>query len=371
MSRTIQRVFKAANNKRYLASAILTVMVLNGVACTSESPPVSVAPELTSLRHDELVLQTKHAMLNLDVALVDKLSSMIDVNRPLPDRSTLLAWAIETQTPDLVNLLLNKGAAVHIANSNRFSPMIQACRYGNPAIINALLDRGGDPNRAIEDGTSALHLCAGSAPVDILARMVRDGANINNANSAGQTPLMWAANAGRVDNLHYLVDAGADINQQTNQGYSPLFFAIKSQQLDVVKAAISRGADVLATAKDGTTATQLAVYTHNYDFLTWYARELKSLLAPDAIATILSDFDREGYQLLHAAVRANQAELVSALLALGADPRQVSEASTLTWRYEANFKTQSYVPPRLTPIEIAEQNDLPTIVSLLREQAKS
>ncbi|MEP1384656.1 MAG: ankyrin repeat domain-containing protein [Paraglaciecola sp.] len=335
------------------------------MSCNNESNQSVSEPELSNQEHNQLLLDTKQAILNLDIAKVDTLSTQIDINRLLPDNSSLLAWAVETQEPQLVELLLQKGAAVDVANSNRFTPIIQACRYGNSAIINALLDKGANPNSTIEDGTSAFQLCAGSASSIDLATMANLGANISAQNKHGQTPLMFAANFGNTENLKYLVNQGAKINQQTQQGYSPLFFAIKSYNLDTVKAAITLGADLHATAKDGTSAPQLALYTANYEYLNWFASELNSLMAPDAVKQTLTAFDRNGQQLLHAAVEANQPQLVSQLLALGADSTTISEPSKLKWRYEANFKTENYYPPQLTPLELAKKNKLPEIINIL------
>ena len=324
----------------------------------------------------QLLLNTKRAILDLDLALVETLISQIDVNKRLPDHSTLLAWAVETQEPALVKLLLEKGAiaqpmatenATLETISNRFTPIIQACRYGNSAILNALLDSGVDPNSSIDDGTSAFQLCAGSASAEDLARMVSLGATVTAENNKGQTALMWAANYGRVANLNYLIDEGAAINRQTQEGYSALFFAIKSHNLDAVKTMVSQGADLFTRAQDGTTAAQLGVYTKNYVFLTWFVEEMHSLMNAEAKDTVLTAFDRDGYQLLHAAVKANQPALVSALLSVGANPHTVSEPSTLTWRYEANFKTEDYIPPQLSAIELAETNGLDAIALLLHD----
>jgi ankyrin repeat protein len=344
---------------------MFTFFISKLIACTSESELNSAKPKLSNQEHNQLVLDTKQAILNLDIALVESLSAQIDVNRALPDNSTLLAWAVETQEPKLVRLLLQKGATTDIANGNRFTPIILACRYGNSIIINSLLDHGADPNNTIEDGTSAFQLCAGSTSTIDLARMINQDVNISAENDYGQTPLMWAANFGKVENLDFLVNKGARINHRTNEGYSPLFFAIKSQNLNAVKTAIAHGADLLAIAKDGTSAAQLAVYTSNYEFLNWFASELNSLMAPDVIKKTLTAFDRNGHQLLHAAVNANQPKLVMKLLEFGANSTTVSEPSKLTWRYEANFKTENYYPPQLTPIEIAEQKDFEDIVAIL------
>lgn len=360
------------NNKSSLLYATLKVCVITLalsqlMSCNSESNQSITVAKLSNKEHNQLLLDTKQAILNLDIAKVNTLSTQIDINRLLPDNSSLLAWAVETQEPQLVELLLQKGAAVEVTNSNRFTPIIQACRYGNSAIINALLNKGANPNSTIEDGTSAFQLCAGSASSIDLATMANLGANISAQNKHGQTPLMFAANIGNTENLKYLVNQGAKINQQTQQGYSPLFFAIKSHNLDTVKAAITLGADLHATAKDGTSAPQLALYTSNYEYLNWFASELNLLMAADRVKQTLTAFDRNGQQLLHAAVEANQPQLVSQLLALGADRTTISEPSKLKWRYEANFKTKDYVPPRLTPIEIAKKKKLTEIIEILGE----
>ena len=345
---------------------ILAFVILGLTACNNDSLLTSKELQLSNQKHKQLLLETKRAILNLDLFLVDKLSSKIDVNDALADNSSLLAWAVETQDPRLVHLMLEKGAKTQVANGNRFTPIIQACRYGNAEIINALLDHKADPNSAIEDGTSAFQLCAGSASIENLTRMVSLGANITAQNNDGQTALMRSANFGKVENLNYLISLGASVNHQTLEGYSTLFFAIKSQNLSTVIAAISHGADLFATAQDGTTPAQLGVYTMNYEFLTWFANDLSSLMRPEAIKKVLTTFDRNGYQLLHAAVNANQPQLVSKLLELGANSMTVSEPSKLKWRYEANFKTENYFPPQLTPIELAEQSDFKNIALILR-----
>ncbi|MDT0596090.1 ankyrin repeat domain-containing protein [Glaciecola petra] len=340
-------------------------LVISLIACTSESALNSVGSSLDEQEHQRLLLKTKRAILNLDRSLLESLVTQIDVNRLLPDKSSLLAWATETQDPILVNIILENGANVQNADGNRFSPLIQACRYGNTEIILALLTKGASPNISIDDGTNAFHLCAGSASTEVLEYMINVGADINAKNDKGQTALMWSANAGNVENLNYLVNIGADINEQSKQGYSVLFFAIKSQNLPVVKTAVALGANLFAKAKDGTTAMQLGVYTKNYAFLTWIAGELNSFMNEDEVKQVITAFDRNGQQLIHAAVQANQADLVKALLVLGADINQRSEPSKLKWRYEANFKTEDYVPPQLTAIEIAKQQKLEQMMAIM------
>jgi len=357
---------------KHPVKALLVALGITALsACQSESLLTGAKPALTSQQQDDLLIRAKQAILASDISLLAELSSQIDVNRPLPDNASLLAWAVETQDPKLVTLLLENGADANPTAGNRFTPIIQACRYGNSEIINALLAAGANPGDAVEDGTTALHLCAGSATSEVLDRMAGLGADIHASNQRGQTALMFAAAQGNTPNLTYLVNAGANINAHTLEGYNPLFFAIKSQDVTTAQMAISLGADVFAAANDGTTATQLAVYAKNFAFLTWYMGELPTLMDEQGINNVVSAYDRDGYQLLHAAVKANRPQLVAKLLALGANPNQRSEPSSLTWRYEANFKTENYIPPQLTPMEIAEQNNLPHIAEILQQNIPS
>ncbi|MFT2091107.1 ankyrin repeat domain-containing protein [Paraglaciecola sp. 2405UD69-4] len=361
ISTSINSELLATSIKLGIAALLLTCLV----SCKDNAKPSLSNANQNQQVQQQLLLNSKQAILDLDHTLLSSLMTKIDVNQPLPDGSSLLDWAVETQSPKLVNLLLENGATVDITNGNRFKPIIQACRYGNSEIINALLDKGANPKATIEDGTSAFQLCAGSATSIDLARIANLGVDIDAQNAQGQTPIMWAANNGKVENLTYLVNQGVNINHQTKLGYSPLFFAIKSQNLNTIQAAIKHGADLFATAKDGTTAAQLAVYVANFEFLHWYISNLDSLMDQEQAQAVLSAFDRDGYQLLHAAVKANQPELVTKLIALGANPNTISEPSKLKWRYEANFKTESYIPPQLTPLEIAKQQKLVKIIEIL------
>lgn len=338
------------------------------IACQSE--PVTTHKS-SSAAQQKRMLEAKSAILALDEARLEILLPQIDVNAPLADHSSLLAWAVETQNERMVNDLLNEGANANGVEGNRFSPIILACRYGNASIISALLNSGAKPLNAIEDGTSAFHLCASTATADILSDMISRGANVHIGNNRGQTPLMFAANAGKTDVMSYLIDHGADINQQTEEGFSALFFAVKSHNLNAIRTLISRGANLHTQTKDGTTVAQLAVYSKNYLFLTWLTSQMDVLMSPAFITATLNAYDRNGHQLLHAAVIANRTELVAALLARGANPAATSAPSRLKWRYEPNFKTEDYIPPQLTPIDIAVERKLDVISTLLTEALES
>ena len=283
------------------------------------------------------------------------LAHHVNLNGPLPDGSTLLAWAVESQSNDMVRLLLDHGAKASSVGDRSVAPIFIACQYGDAAILGSLLDKHADVKAARPDGITSLHLCAGNAPSSILERMIDTGAAVDTPDDTGQTPLMWAAAHGRIDNIRLLVARGAKVNSKSAHGFTPLFFSLKSHVTGTPEALLDLGADPNYLAPDGTSATQLAMYQGAFDFA---ARMI-------ARGANLTAFDRNGNQLLHAAVLANQPQLVQLLLAKGSDPNALTGTSTVKMRFEVNFKTGDYRPPPKPPLLLAAESGNAKVMQLL------
>lgn len=321
-----------------LACGLLALLPCFGMAAAP-----SDAPLLRAVRYGDAA--TAAALL----------SGAVDPNRPLPDGSTALSWAVESQNPELVRLLLDAGARVNGLDNLAASPLVVACQYGNSEIIEMLLAAGADANAATSDGKAALALCAGNADTSSVAALLESGANVNRADSRGQTALMHAAAAGRVETIELLVEYGADVNAVTNKGFSPLFFTLKSGVPAAPIALAEAGANLDHVSADGTTVVQIAMYQGDYGFA---ARMIER-------GVDLAAFDRNGNQLLHAAVLAAQPELVDLLIKKGAELDATTGPSKVEWRYEPNFKSDEYYVPPKTALQLAAEAGDAEIMSLL------
>lgn len=282
-----------------------------------------------------------------DYATVEQLLAKRAANpdRVLPDGSTALSWAAESQDADMVKLLLKARAKPDAATNAAAAPLILACEHGDAEVLSLLLEAGANVNRARPDGVAPLAVCAGTAPAAILQQMLAKGAKAEEADQRGQTALMWAAAKGRLDNLRVLLAAGADVNRESAAGFTPLFFALKSGHPEVTAAVVAAGGSTAHVGPEATTAVQLAMYQKDYAFA---ARAIEA-------GADIHAFDRNGNTLLHAAVLDNQPQLIQLLLARGANPNTPSGKPKVEWRYESNFRSGDYQVPSKPPLMLAAE----------------
>jgi len=319
---------------------LIPMLALAAALC---STTVSMSAQADSA--DDALMRAIHAG---DTAKVTQaLKQGAKLNKPRADGSLPLAWAVETQNPALVALLLTKGAKADLgdAQPQSFSPLVVACQRGDPAIVAALLDSGADVKRTTSTGISPLALCAGNSSVAMVKRLLELGAPVDAADDSGQTPLMWAAAKGQLASLQLLLNQGAEINRTTAKGFTPLFFALTSKTPDTALALLEAGANADYVAPDGTTLVQMAIYQQQF-------------VVAEQLVQRGVDFnaiDRNGNQLLHAAVRHRQLPLVNALLAKGANPNALTGTSAVVWRYEVNFTSRPYVTYPQTPLLLAAE----------------
>jgi ankyrin repeat protein len=268
-------------------------------------------------------------------------------NEPLAYGESPLARAIETQEPAMVALLLEHGAKPNTADAEGLTPLALACERGSEAIVGQLIDARADVRKAGPDGTAPLAVCAQYSTAGTVAKMLARGAKADTLDARGQTPLMWAASAGHVEAIGLLLKAGAKVDRVTGEGFTPLFFAIASGSGDATRVLLDAGADPSHRGPENTSAAQLAMYQKN-----WRAAQM--LVERGGVD--LTEHDRNGEQLLHAAAAGGDESLVSALLAKGADANGLTGPSRIKWVTEANFGMPPPPVPPTPPLLIAAQH---------------
>ena len=194
-----------------------------------------VHPEIVTLLIDRGARVKPYSRLLLRFALWRKdatiLRSLLEAGLDVSNQ-TLLRGDIDSS--ELVELLASHGAKIEIdASDNGWPSLVYICRG----------DRGGNPQTVQE--------------------LLNEGADVNVTNYKGQTALHCAAKAGFVEPVRILLEHGANVDAQDRDGDTPLHAACRSSIKDhaklqkVVDLLVAKNADIGAVNRLGRTPRQV------------------------------------------------------------------------------------------------------------------
>jgi ankyrin repeat protein len=166
---------------------------------------------------------------------------------------------------EIVALLLGSGAAVNVQDQAGNTPLMSALNHREIALM--LLAQGADVNLRDTGGNTALMYAAARHLPGMIQILMKHGADINAQNNAGTTALMNTAGAiDSVDDpetVQAMLDSGAPCNHSNHDGYTALMYAAEQGLNGAVRVLMAAGADTGKRNKDGKTALQLANGNHH------------------------------------------------------------------------------------------------------------
>jgi ankyrin repeat protein len=205
---------------------------------------------------------------------------------------TALMWAAARRHPQMMQLLISKGADVnargidrdyqrHVTAEGRpksldsggFTPLLYAARENCSACVKVLVDNKADIDMQDPDGVSPLMVAIMNANWDLAKQLIEAGASVNQWDMYGEAPLFTAiGNRNQLSGGHASIDPlnqtngmaiirmllehGANPNMQlffrpanvkgaTNtRGSTPLIRAATNADMEVFKLLLQHGADV-------------------------------------------------------------------------------------------------------------------------------
>jgi ankyrin repeat protein len=207
----------------------------------------------------------------------------IDINVRDNQSNYLLTYAVRFNRPEIVRLLLHKGAKYDIVDKMERSILYDAIESDFSNVILIILEHSGnnigiavtdirDLNgniplhyaikfkniTAVEllikfksnsytidmDGYNALHLAVRSGSLPIVKHIVNDMTNIDTKTSNGETSLHIAINYQYSSIAQLLLDEGADPNILDSENeFSPLHYAVGWNNMEIIKYLMVKGAD--------------------------------------------------------------------------------------------------------------------------------
>ncbi|KAH6845405.1 ankyrin repeat-containing domain protein [Chaetomium sp. MPI-CAGE-AT-0009] len=184
----------------------------------------------------------------------------VDVNTQGPESETSLSWTVRYEhLISLTRLLLEHSAKAN--GSEECRPLVKAVESRSPEMLGLLLDRGADVDAVHNGMGTAIEVAAKQNLKDIVTFLLENGANVD-SDSSGGTAVYWAARAGYVDIVRVLIAAGADVNRPSETSWAPIHAA--HAQAECLGLLLDAGAEVDASSKDST-ALYLAAYHGKLD----------------------------------------------------------------------------------------------------------
>lgn len=151
--------------------------------------------------------------------------------------------------------------------------LIDAIANNDANHLKLYLDNHGDPNliAEIKNKSSLLHVTITHKKHEMAKLLLQRGASVNAIDNAGSSPLHIAAEIGDIANVTTLLEHGANPNLHNKGGYTPLHLAVKEGLEDIVSILLTHN-DIDVKSKNTTnpavSALTLATITNRADLVS-------------------------------------------------------------------------------------------------------
>lgn len=166
--------------------------------------------------------QMAQAIATGDLARVEVLAPLVDLNAEDKDDMTLLFYAMLQRQFPIITRLVELGADPARRNPETGAPLAQAVTADDPRILEALLAGGADPNTKLQ-GEPILFETVNERQVAHMRLLLDHGADINAKDSLGQTALINSLDSYQFDQSIELIERGADVHIIDKTGVSTAY----------------------------------------------------------------------------------------------------------------------------------------------------
>lgn len=232
----------------------------------------------------------------------------IDLNIRDDQNNYLLTYAVLYNKPDIVKLLIDKGARIDILDNEDRSILYIAIKYDYQEIIDILLeynknsigiflfdirdrnnnvpihytivfnnltalkkllDYGANPNISDKKGYNSLHLSVYMRSYQMCSTILKYNIDINSRIISGETSLHIACNLQLTDIAKLLIDNGINVNiQDYEHEFTALHYSVNLNNKELITLLLDNNADPNIQDIVGNTVVHYAVSENNLESLT-------------------------------------------------------------------------------------------------------
>lgn len=170
---------------------------------------------------------------------------------------------------DILQLLIEFGVSINMADDKGLSPLHVACNPLNADLVKLLIDSDANVNCTDNDGNSPLHLLVEEFKPQVLPvinLLLENGADINAVNHSLRTPFFTSSIATdsqfkcrNLPILKDLISKGAIIDTQDISQNTPLHYAILDDDMQRVQLLLQHGCDANIENEDGENSYSIAI----------------------------------------------------------------------------------------------------------------
>jgi uncharacterized protein len=185
------------------------------------------------------------AAANGNNAIIEKLlNAGADPNSPGPDGMTALMVIARGTNVKAAKLLLDHKANVNaVEQQKKQTALMWAAAQNQPEMVKLLVARGADVNARALVNPTATALFSTATPAEWLSNVTTEP-RATYRTPGGLTPLLYATREGCMECIRALVEGGANIDLQDPEGVTPLIMAITNMHFDAAAYLIKTGANV-------------------------------------------------------------------------------------------------------------------------------
>lgn len=237
--------------------------------------------------------------------------------------NTPLTMAAQKQSPEIVELLLDKGAMIDVPNTFGLTALMFAVSHSRVENCKVLLERGADMSLRDYNCESAFSLAVANDRLAVVKLLLESGVDINVKDGTGGSLLPRAV---KIDYADVISIGGEEIKR--------IVESFSTTKLEIMRLLIDNGLEIDVRDSDETTALHTFVVVGDIE-------AVKILLDASADPNLVDDCNRKP---LWPAVRGNHIEIVKLLLGRTTDiDDQVYNGHTCLstgarWRYRECVK---------------------------------
>ena len=148
------------------------------------------------------------------------------INQPSGCGVTPLIIAVFRCDSRMAKTLLHFGAFVDGRLPDESTPLMHACKHGDPVLIKVLLSYSPDVNTVDHNNLNAVAYAVCNNQFIALPLLHRLGAQLDTKDARGNTPLMQAIKCNAAASAMWLIENHVDINQLNHKKHSALMIAV-------------------------------------------------------------------------------------------------------------------------------------------------